>query len=77
MESEETLDYVREAKSTEYEEEEERTFVPSAVNVPLKPLCRCDKQCCDKTLSCWQLASVVMNEGDEAYSTNLCQEVFQ
>ena len=29
---------MREAKSTEYEEEEERTFVPSAVSVPLKPL---------------------------------------
>ena len=45
VESEETQDYVRDAKSTEYEEEEERTFVPSAVSVPLKPLFRCDKQC--------------------------------
>ena len=30
VESEEAQDYVREAKSTEYEEEEERTFVPNA-----------------------------------------------
>ena len=37
VESEETQDYVREGKSTEYEEEEERTFVPSAMSVPLKP----------------------------------------
>ena len=33
--SEETQEYVQEAKSMEYEEEEERTFVPSAVSVPL------------------------------------------
>ena len=61
---------MREAKSTECEEEEERTLIPSAVSDPLKPLFRCDKQCSEKTFSCWQLASVVMNEGDEAYSTN-------
>ena len=34
--SEETQEYLQEAKSMEYEEEEERTFVPSAVRVPLK-----------------------------------------
>ena len=37
VESKETQDYVREAKSTNFEEEEERTFVPSAVTVPLSP----------------------------------------
>ena len=67
---------MREAKGTELEEEEERTFVPSAVSVPLKPLFRCDRQCSGKTLSYWQLASVVENEGDEAFSTNLCQMCF-
>ena len=36
---------MREEKSTEFEEEEERTFTPSAVKVPQKPLLRCDKQC--------------------------------
>ena len=41
VESEETQDYVREGTSTEQEEEEERTFVPSTVSVPLKPLFRC------------------------------------
>ena len=50
VESEETQDYVREAMRTEYEEEEERTFVPSAVSVPLQPLFRCDNQCSEKTL---------------------------
>ena len=76
MESEETKDHVREAKSTEYEEEEERTFERSAVSVPLKPLFRCDNQCSEKTFSLWQLVSVVVNEGDEAYTTNLCQKCF-
>ena len=51
VESEETQDYVREAKSTKHEEEEERTFVQRAVSVPLKPLFRCDNQCSEKTLS--------------------------
>ena len=36
VESEETQDYVREAKSTEQEEVEEMSFVPSAVSVPQK-----------------------------------------
>ena len=74
VESEETHDNVREERSTEFEEEEERTFIPSAASVPLKPLFRCDKQCSEKTLSNWQLASVVLNEGDEAYTTRLCQK---
>ena len=39
-------------------------------------LFRCDNQCSEKTLSYWQLASVVLNEGDEAYTTNLCQKCF-
>ena len=76
VESEKTQDSVREAKSTEYQEDEERTFVPSAVSVPLKPLFRCDNQCSEKTLSSWQLASVVLDEGDEACTTNLCQKCF-
>ena len=76
VESEETQDFVREEKSTEQEEEEKRTFVPSAVSVPLKPLFRCDHQCSEKTLSSWQLASVVLNDGCEAYTTNYCQKCF-
>ena len=59
---------MREAKSTE-QEKKQRTFVSSAVNVPLKRSFRCDRQCSEKTLSNWQLASVVVNEGDEAYTT--------
>ena len=65
---------MREGKSAEHKEEEERTFVPRAVSVPPKPLFCCDKQCSEKTISCWQLASVVANESDEAHTTNLCQK---
>ena len=77
MESEETQDYVREAKSAEQEEVEERIFVPSAISVPQKPLFRYDNQCSEKTLSFWQLASVVIYEGEESYTTNfvvICQK---
>ena len=50
MGSEESHDYVREAKSAEQEEVEERIFVPSATSVPQKPFFRCDNQCNGKTL---------------------------
>ena len=50
--------------------------MPSAIRVPQKSLFRCDNQCIEQSLSFWQLASVVVNEGDEAYTTNLCQKCF-
>ena len=76
VESEETQDCVREAKSAEQEEVEERIFVPSAVSIPQKMMFRCDNQCSEKTLSYWQLACVVINECEESYTTNLCQKCF-
>ena len=66
---------MKEGRKTEQDEEEKITFVASALSVPPKPLFRCDRQCSEKTLSYWQLATVVFNEGDEAY-TNLCQKCF-
>ena len=77
VESEETQDSVKEGKSTEQEEEEKKTFVRSVVSVPLKLLFRCDRQCSEKTLSYWQLASVVLDEGDEAFTTKPVSGVFQ
>ena len=47
-ESEETQDDVREAKGMDQEEDEEMTFVPSAISVPQKPLFCCDNQCSEK-----------------------------
>ena len=73
VESEETQVYAREAKDTDQEEAEELSFSPSAISVPRKPKFRCDNQCSEKTLSFWQLASVVKKEGKKSYTTNLCQ----
>ena len=56
VEPEGTQDYAREVRS--------RIFVPSAVGVPQKMMFRCDKQCSEKSLSYWQLASV------ESYTTD-------
>ena len=56
--------------------EEERTLKPSAVGVLQKMLFRCDKQCSEKSLSYWQLASVLIHAGEELYTTNLCQKCF-
>ena len=36
----------------------------------------CDNQRSEKTLGFWQLASVVINEGEESYTTNLCKKCF-
>ena len=73
VESEEAQDFVREAKDVDQEESEEMSFVPSAISVPQKSLFRCDKRCSEKTFSFWQLASVVIPEGEESYTTNLCR----
>ena len=76
VESEEMQDYVREAKSAEQEEVKEWIFVPSRISVPQKQLFLCDNQCSEKTLSFWQLASVVMQEGEESYTTSVCQKCY-
>ena len=70
VEPEETQDYVNEAKSTDQEEAEELSFVPSAISVPQKLMFRCDNLCSEKTLSFWQLASVVIQEAEESHTTN-------
>ena len=59
------------------EESEEISFVPSAISVPQKPSFRCDNQCSEqKTVSFWQFASVVIKEGEESYTTNVCQQCY-
>ena len=67
---------LRKRSSAEQEEVEERIFVPSAVSVLQKMMFRCDKQCSEKSLSYWQLASVVINEREESYTTNICLKCF-
>ena len=58
------------------EEAEEVSFVPSAISVPQKHLFRCDNQCSEKTIRFWQFASVVIKEGEESHTTNLCQQCY-
>ena len=65
---------MREANDMDQEEAEEISFVPSAISVPQKLMFRCDNQCSEKTLSFWQLASVVIQEGEESYTTDICQK---
>ena len=67
---------MREAKVMDQEEAEESSFVPSAISVPRKPMFRCENQCSEKTLRFWQLASVVIQEGEESYTANLCQKCY-
>ena len=71
---EEAQDYMREAKDLNQDESEELSFVPSAISVPQQPLFRCDNRCSEKTLSFWQFASVVIKEGEESYTTDMCQQ---
>ena len=74
--SEETQDYVREANDLNQEKSEETSFVPSATSVPQTLMFRCDNQCSEETLGFWQLAPVVIREGEESYTTNLCQNCY-
>ena len=76
VESEEAQDYVREANDTDQEEAEELIFVPSAISVPRKLMFRCDNRCSERTLRFWQLGSVVVKEGEESYTTNVCQKCY-
>ena len=67
---------MREAKDADQEEAEEMSFVPSAISVPQKSLFHCDNQCSEKTVSFWQFASLVVKEGEESYTTNVCQQCY-
>ena len=56
------------------DEAEELCFVPSALSVPRGPMFLCDNRCSDKAPRFWQFASVVVEEGEESYTTNWCQQ---
>ena len=76
VESEETQDNVTESFNSCREEAEEISFVPSALSVPRGPMFWCDNRCCDKSLRFWQFASVVVDDGEEANTFNLCQQCY-
>ena len=76
VESEENQDYVREPVNLSQEEVEEISFVPSALSIPRAPMFWCDNRCSEKALSFWQFASVVVDDGVEAHTINLCQQCY-
>ena len=79
VESEETQDSVRERIAHEENSQEEADvigFVPSALREPRGVYCWRDNRCGDKALRYMQIASVVIEEGGEARTINLCQRCY-
>ena len=76
MESEETQDHVSESLNLSQEEAEEISFVPSALSFPRGPGSWCDNRCSDKALRFKQFASVVVDDVEESYTVNLCQQCY-
>ena len=56
------------------EEAEEMGCVPSALSEPRGPINWCDDPCSEKAVSYWQIAAMVVEEGGEAHTINLCQQ---
>ena len=52
------------------------SFVPSAISIPRGPMFWCDNRCSDKALRFWQFASVVVDDGEEVHTVNLCQQCY-
>ena len=74
VESEETQDYVRDSLNLSLKEAEEISFVPSALSIPRGSMFWCDNCCSDKASRFWQFAWVVVDDGEEAHTINLCQQ---
>ena len=66
----------RESSNVSQEEAEEISFVPSALTIPRGPMFWCDNRCSDKAFRFWQFASVVVDDGEEAHTINLCQQCY-
>ena len=76
VESEETQDNVCETLAISQEEAEDTGFVSSALGEPRGPFYWCDNRCIEKAVRYWQIASMVVEEGGEAHTINLCQQCF-
>ena len=74
-ESEETKDHVRDTLNVSRDEAEEISFVPSGISIPRRSMF-CDTRCSDNSLSFWQFASVVVEEGEESHTANSCQQCY-
>ena len=76
VESEETQDYVCEILIISPEKAEELAFVPNALSEPRGAIYFCDNHWGEKAVRYWQFASVVVEEGGEAHTINLCQQCY-
>ena len=72
VESEETQDYVCGMLAISREEAEELAFVPIVLSEPRGSIYFCDNRCSEKATRYWQMASMVVEEGAEAHTSNLC-----
>ena len=59
-----------------WDEAEEISFVPSAISILQRPMFWCDNRCSDKALRFWQFASVVVEDGKESYTADLCRQCY-
>ena len=73
VESEETQDHVCDLLTISLEGAE-LAFVPSALSEPRGAIHFCDNHGSEKAVRYWQFASVVVEEGGEARTVNLCQQ---
>ena len=76
VECEETQDYVRNSLNLSRDEAEEISFVPSAISIPRRIMFWCDNRCRDKAFRFGQFASVVIHDGVESHTPNLCQQCY-
>ena len=67
---------MRGASNLSRDEAKEMSFVPSAITIPQRPMFWCDNQCSGKALRFWQFCSVVVEDGEESYTANLCQQCY-
>ena len=66
---------MRQTLAINQEEAQEMGFVPSALGEPRGAIQCCDNRCSEKAVR-WQIASVVVEEGGEARTINLCQQFY-
>ena len=63
---------MRESLNLSRDEAEEISFVPSAISIPQRPVFWCENRCSDEALSFGQFASIVIDDGVEVRTVNLC-----
>ena len=50
--------------------------IMTRLSIPRGPMFWCDNRCSDKDLRFWQFASVVVDDVEESYTVNLCQQCY-